>query len=146
MAVKGDLKDLSLVNIIQVNCNERNQARLIVRHRGKEAVIFFEDGNIVHTVLSYRKIAEARVVTWRITGEEVIYELLTWENGEFELEQDVPPPRHTLTADWSGLLLEGMRRIDEGTAKWEVEWDEVEVEDTGFDHEQWNQSSGPQGR
>ncbi|MEA3459280.1 MAG: DUF4388 domain-containing protein [Chloroflexota bacterium] len=101
MAVSGDLKDLSLTDIIQVNCNERNQARLVVRHHGKEAAIFFEDGNIVHMELGDQE------------GEEVMYELLRWEEGGFELEQGIPPPTRTVTAHWSSLLLEGMQRIDE---------------------------------
>jgi DNA-binding response OmpR family regulator/predicted regulator of Ras-like GTPase activity (Roadblock/LC7/MglB family) len=105
--VKGNLREMSLTSIVSINCNERNQARLRVRRRGREAVLFFEDGQIVHMALDSQE------------GEEVIYELLSWEEGVFELEQDVPPPKRTVTTDWSGLVLEGLRRIDEGAAGWE---------------------------
>lgn len=47
----------------------------------------------------------------------MIYELLTWDEGTFEIEQNVSPPKRTITTNWSGLLLEGMRRIDESAAK-----------------------------
>lgn len=107
-AVRGDLHSLSLPNIIQINCTERNQAHLRLRRRQEEASIFFADGNVAHAVLGDR------------VGEEVIYELLTWEDGEFELEMDVPLPEQTITANWSGLLLEGMRRIDESTAEQDI--------------------------
>jgi predicted regulator of Ras-like GTPase activity (Roadblock/LC7/MglB family) len=117
MAVQGNLKDMRLASLISINCNEMNQARLLLRHRGQEATLFFEGGNIVHMALDSQE------------GEEVIYELLTWEEGEFELEQGVPPPRHTVTTGWSGLVLEGMHRIDESTAGWEVEWDGIEAEE-----------------
>jgi len=109
MGIKGNLKDMSLVNIIQVNCNERNQARLLVQHQGKEGIIFFEDGNIVHMTLDSQE------------GEEVIHELLNWQEGSFELEQGVPPPARTVTASWSSLLLEGMQRIDESMAEGPLE-------------------------
>lgn len=102
--VKGNLRDMDLTSIVSINCNERNQARLRIRNRGREAVLFFKDGQIVHMALDSQE------------GKEVIYELLTWEEGVFELEQDVPSPKRTVTAGWSGLLLEGLRRIDEGAA------------------------------
>jgi len=101
MAVRGNLRDMSLASLISVNCNERNQAQLTVRRQGQEAVLFFEDGNIVHMALGSQE------------GKEVIYELLTWEEGEFELEHHVPPPEHTVTTGWCSLLLEGVHRIDE---------------------------------
>jgi len=105
--VRGNLRTLSLPSIVQINCTERNQARLRLKRRGQEASVFFADGNVVHAVLGSQ------------IGEEVVYELLTWEDGEFELEMDVPTPERTITVGWSGLLLEGMRRIDERTAGWD---------------------------
>ena len=36
----------------------------------------------------------------------------------------VEPPTRTINKGWSGLLLEGMRRIDEATAGWSPEWEE----------------------
>ncbi len=116
MALKGNLTDMSLTTIVQVNCEGRNQARLLIRNQGKEASVFFEDGNIVHMALGNE------------IGEEVIYELLTWEEGTFELEQGIPPPAHTVTNHWSKLLLEAVHFIDEGAAGWEMEVDEWEDE------------------
>lgn len=105
--VRGNLRTLSLPSIVQINCAEQNQACLRLKHRGQEARIFFADGNVVHAV------SDSQV------GEEVVYELLTWKDGEFELEMDVPSPERTITVGWSGLLLEGMRRIDERAAGWD---------------------------
>ena len=110
-AVRGNLRTLSLSSIVQINCSERNQAHLRIRHQGQEASLFFEDGEIAHAELGSQ------------VGEDAIYEILTWEEGEFELEQGVPPPRHTVPAGWFGLLLEGLRRIDESA----VEGLELEV-------------------
>ena len=115
MAVKGNLRDMSLVNIISINCNERNQSRLVVRDSGREAVVFFKDGQIVHASLDSQQ------------GEDVIYELLAWGEGEFELEQGIASPMQTVTAGWSGMLLKGLSRIDESKAGLEVAWDEVEA-------------------
>ncbi|NIN65586.1 MAG: DUF4388 domain-containing protein [Anaerolineae bacterium] len=104
MVVKGDLRDMDLTSIIAVNCNQMNQARLVIRHEDREAIIFFQDGNIVHMSLE------------SLEGEQVIQEVLGWEDGVFELERDVPSPKRTVSAGWSELLLQGMQRLDERAA------------------------------
>ncbi|TKJ31273.1 MAG: hypothetical protein CEE40_01845 [Chloroflexi bacterium B3_Chlor] len=115
-AVRGNLRDLGLASIISVNCNEMNQAKLVVRRQGRVGTIHFEGGTIVHATLDDEE------------GEGVIYELLSWEDGRFSLEQGVPPPKRTIEADWTGLVLEAMRRIDEGTGEWDLGWDEDEAQ------------------
>ncbi len=100
MALRGDLKDMSLSSLISINCNEMNQARLVIRNQGQEGALLFEDGNIAHLVLDSQE------------GEELIYELLTWEEGEFELEQGVPPPKPTVT---TGVV------ADAGRGRWKEE-------------------------
>jgi len=118
MALRGDLRHLSLVNIIQINCTERNQARVQLRREGQTGEIYFQDGEIVHAAMDTR------------TGEEVVYELLTWQDGEFELEMDIAPPAHTVTTSWSNLLLEGMHALDEGFAATPEELPMIEEEPT----------------
>ena len=101
MAVQGNLVDISLSSLISINCNEMNQARLQVTHKGQEGTLFFDEGDIVHMSLGAQE------------GEDVIHELLTWEEGTFELEQNVAAPKRSVNTPWSHLLLEGLRRIDE---------------------------------
>jgi predicted regulator of Ras-like GTPase activity (Roadblock/LC7/MglB family) len=102
--VYGRLSTMGLPSIVQVNCEERNEARLRLQHQGQEGTIFFADGRAVHAGLGSQ------------VGEEAVYELLSWEDGTFELEMGVSPPERTIEVGWSSLLLEGMRRIDESTA------------------------------
>ncbi len=108
-AVHGNLRDLALTSIVSVNCSEHNQAELVIRRQGRVGTIYFESGGIVHASLDEQE------------GEQVIYELLSWEDGSFSLKQGVPTPKRTVEAGWTGLLLEGMRRIDDGVADWELD-------------------------
>jgi predicted regulator of Ras-like GTPase activity (Roadblock/LC7/MglB family) len=116
MAIQGDLKDMDLTALISVNCNEGNQARLRVQHENDEAFVFFDDGQIVHIELGDQ------------IGERVIDELLTWEDGSFELDMQVPPPAHTVQTSWSNLVLDGMRRIDENAAAQQEQLSEQSLE------------------
>jgi len=124
-ALEGNLEMMSLASIIQINCEERNLAQLILNHQGKGGTIFFKEGEMTH--------AEAG----DLSGDEAIYSLLSWDNGSFRLKIDAEPANRTIHKGWSGLLLEGMRRIDESTAGWSTEGEEEdadaeqEAEDTG---------------
>jgi len=116
-ALEGDLQTMSLASIIQINCEERNQAQLTLNYQGKIGDIYFKEGGIIH--------AEAG----DLSGDEAIYSLLRWENGSFRLKMGAEPANRTIHKGWSSLLLEGMRRIDESTAGWSPEWDEDEAKD-----------------
>jgi Domain of unknown function (DUF4388) len=101
MAVEGELKDIDITSVIQVLCTERRQAGLVVRRRGEEGVIFFDRGEIVHATLG------------PIEGEEAVYQLLSWQDGNFRMTDKVRAPVRTIAMQWSHLLMEGMRKIDE---------------------------------
>lgn len=113
-ALEGNLQMMSLASIIQINCEERNQAQLTINHLGKSGTIFFKAGEIIHAD------------TEGLVGEDAIYSLLTWEDGSFQVKMGAEPRSRTIDIPWSGLLLEGMRRIDESTAAWSPEWEEEE--------------------
>jgi len=102
MGMLGNLKDMTIADLIQHNCQDRKTAELSLQHTGHRAVVYFDDGNVAHAVLDGEQ-----------EGEAVIYQILGWEDGTFNLETGVNPPRSTITRSWTGLLLEGARRLDE---------------------------------
>lgn len=111
-ALEGNLKMMSLASIVQINCEERNQAQLILNYQGQTGAIYFKNGEMIHAEVGER------------TGEEAVYELLEWENGSFQLKMGAEPSLRTIDTPWSGVILEGMRRIDESTAGWIPDWDD----------------------
>jgi len=122
--LQGKLETMSLASIIQVNCEERNRAQLMLRHKGKEGRIFFDQGRVVHAEIN------------GLMGEEAVYQMLEWEQGTFNLEMGLAPPLRTVDAGWSELVLEGVRRIDEGLASHEGQAShEMEWSDTLFEEE-----------
>lgn len=105
MGVKGRLKDMGLVDIIQIFNAER---KTVAIHLGSElgyGRIFVQGGNIVHA--TYRD----------LTGPEAFYTLLAWKDGEFEVEPEVLAPEQTIKIPPEGLILEGLRKLDEGHGK-----------------------------
>jgi hypothetical protein len=101
MALVGNLKDLKLVNIIQINCIERNTAKLSIRELDKVGSIYFSEGNIVHGELG------------PYVGEQAIYEMLALNEGQFKVEAGIEPPTQTINQPWSSVVMEGLRLLDE---------------------------------
>jgi hypothetical protein len=101
MALVGNLKDLKLANIIQINCIERNVAKVTIRSGEMEGQLYFADGNIVHAEYGL------------FIGERAVYEMLAIELGEFKVEADIAAPTRSIQQSWSSIVLEGLRQLDE---------------------------------
>jgi hypothetical protein len=101
MALVGNLKDLKLANLIQLNCMERNTAKLTIDYAGKYGTIYFQGGQVVHAEFDPD------------LGEKAIYRMLSLEEGKFKVESGVRAPAETITTSWSNLLLEGLQQKDD---------------------------------
>jgi hypothetical protein len=66
----------------------------------------FASGELVHASLG------------SLAGEDAVYELLTWEDGEFHVDDSVTNvPAQNINTPWSMLLLDMLHRIDEVRAE-----------------------------
>jgi hypothetical protein len=101
MALVGNLKDLKLPSLIQLNCMEKNTAKLTIEHHGRFGSIYFENGQVVHAEYDPH------------IGEEAVYQLLSLYSGNFKVESGIRAPAHTIHTSWNNLLLEGMKQIDD---------------------------------
>lgn len=104
MALKGDLTDLSVADLIQLYAQAGAQAHVLFENGDRRADLFFSGGEVVHAV------------TMGLEGEQAVYALLAWQQGRFEVRQNVPPPARTVQTPWSALVLEGLRLRDEQQA------------------------------
>ena len=102
--LKGELQEISLVDLIQVTCNDKTRAHLTVQGKEGKASLFFDSGEMVHAELG------------ELHGKEALFQVLRWADGSFELERDVAAPARTLTAGSMELLLAAMASIDTDAA------------------------------
>ena len=101
MSIKGRIEDMGLDDVIQVLHNEKKTVGI---HLGSElgyGGVFMKDGEIVHA--SYRD----------YMGKEALWQLLGWEDGDFEVDQDEVAPEVTIDDSVEFLLMEAMKQIDE---------------------------------
>jgi len=101
MGINGNLKDISLADLFQIHCMDPRFAKMTILHGDETAYIYFANKQVVHAELGGN------------VGEEVVYELLSWNEGTFDVENDIVIPQKSINRMWSGLLLEGVRRLEE---------------------------------
>jgi len=105
MGLRGTLKDLHPADLLQMQCQAGGNSVLRVQRGTETLLVYFAGGQVVHAESAHKR------------GVEAVYELLTWEEGDFEVETTpIGAPERTITMPWTALVMEGMRRWDEARA------------------------------
>ncbi|MCA1564239.1 MAG: DUF4388 domain-containing protein [Acidobacteria bacterium] len=102
MAFTGQLNDLALSELIEFFCNQRKTGRLKVDYALAPGVFFIKDGDLV----------DAKVGA--LNGTEAVFFALTLPSASFDFSAGMQSSRRTITESWASVVLEGLRRIDEG--------------------------------
>ncbi|HEV2800710.1 MAG TPA: TonB family protein [Pyrinomonadaceae bacterium] len=102
MAFTGQLNDLALSELIEFFCNQRKTGRLKVDYALAPGVFFIKDGELV----------DAKVGA--LNGTDAVFFALTLPSASFDFSAGMQSSRRTITDSWASVVLEGLRRIDEG--------------------------------
>ena len=120
MALTGQLSDMSLAELIEFFCNQRKTGRLKIDYPRGHSVFFIKEGELV----------DAKVGA--LSGSEAVYFSLTLPNAAFDFSPDVQATRRTIHNAWTQVVLEGLRRLDEGLSPTEADafgkWEPSETE------------------
>src|SRR5687768_14900005 len=120
MALTGQLSDMSLAELIEFFCNQRKTGRLKIDYPRGHSVFFIKEGELV----------DAKVGA--LSGPEAVYFSLTLPNAAFDFSPDVQATRRTIDSAWTQVVLEGLRRLDEGLSPTEADafgaWSPSETE------------------
>jgi len=102
MALTGHLSDLSLSELIEFFCNQRKTGELKVIYPQGHGYFYLQAGSVV----------DARIGVLR--GIDAVYFALTLPNANFEFGGAVESFERTINQPWTQVVLEGLRRLDEG--------------------------------
>jgi hypothetical protein len=102
MAFTGQLNDLALSELIEFFCNQRKTGRLKVDYALAPGVFFIKEGDLV----------DAKVGA--LNGTEAVFFALTLPSASFDFSAGMQSSRRTINDSWASVVLEGLRRIDEG--------------------------------
>ncbi len=98
---RGVLRHVSLQDVIQMECLNRNSSILEVKALKWTGQIFIREGAIIHAAAGARN------------GEAALNKILALKGGEFNLHPYEEPERQTIDGSWEFLLMEAARASDE---------------------------------
>jgi len=104
MAFQGSLKELPLPDIIQLVSVSGKTGTFTLKSGSSTGEIFLRSGQIVHAEVG------------DLAGEEAVYELAIWSDGDFVFTPGKEAAKTTIQKSNTNLLMEAARRIDE----WQV--------------------------
>ena len=104
MAFQGSLKELPLPDIIQLVSVSGKTGVFVLTKSDQTGEIYLQEGEMVHAAVG------------SLTGEEAVYELAIWQEGDFDFRPGSETSERTITKSNTNLLMEAARRIDE----WQV--------------------------
>jgi response regulator RpfG family c-di-GMP phosphodiesterase len=100
--VSGSLREMGLPDIVQVLFHGRKTGKLSVKSGAKAGEIHFLEGAVANALLG------------TLSGADAFYAMVRFDDGEFSLDPTFVPPKRVVAESAEALLLEGMRRMDEG--------------------------------
>ena len=117
MAIRGNLNEASLPDVLQLLAMGSKTGSLTIAVRESGGTICFDNGRICHAFIDNRNLGT----------EESVFAMFKWNDGTFSFEPGVQPPTGAPLAslDPQVLLLEGARRVDE--------WSMIEKKLPSFD-------------
>jgi DNA-binding response OmpR family regulator len=99
--LRGSLAQMNVLDLLQSLDMGRKTCALTLANNGDKCKMFFTEGQINHALYGKMK------------GDEAVYKVLTWTEGSFEIDFKGSSKEQTITQSTQGLLLEGLRLLDE---------------------------------
>ena len=99
--IKGDLSQIPLTDLIQIFLLNKKSGLLTISNQSGIAKIHFNKGSVVSAQID------------NIHGIKAVFRIMTLKDGHFEFDPNNLPKKINVTMNTEGLLLEGMRQIDE---------------------------------
>ena len=101
--LRGSLAQMNVLDLLQSLDMGRKTCALTLSNNGDKCRMFFTDGQINHAEYG------------EVKGDEAVYKVLSWSAGNFEIDFKGSSQNQTITQSTQGLLLEGLRLLDESS-------------------------------
>lgn len=99
--VRGNLTQMNVMDLFQSLELGHKTCALKLKNKNDACELFFSDGQINHATYGGLK------------GDQAVYKVLAWTEGTFEIDFSRSSSEQTITRSTQGLLMEGLRLIDE---------------------------------
>jgi CheY-like chemotaxis protein len=99
--VRGNLSQMNVIDLMQSLEMGRKSCQLKLNNEGEKCEVFFAEGQVKHATYG------------SLVGDEAVFKVLRWTGGNFELNFEGKTDQETTKLNTQGLLMEGLRLLDE---------------------------------
>lgn len=99
--LRGSLAQMNIMDLFQSLEMGHKSCSLTLSNNGQKCQMFFSDGQINHAIFDNLK------------GDDAVYKVMSWTDGTFAIDFTGSSKEQTTTRSTQGLLMEGLRLLDE---------------------------------
>jgi DNA-binding response OmpR family regulator len=99
--VRGSLAQMNVIDLVQSLEMGRKSCLLTLTNDNDKCEMYFSEGQVTHA--SYGT----------LTGDQAVFKVLRWMGGNFQINFEGKTKQQTTTLNTQGLLMEGLRLLDE---------------------------------
>jgi DNA-binding response OmpR family regulator len=115
--LRGNLTQMNVIDLVQSLEMGRKSCALTLTHEKDKCEMYFSEGQVTHAAYG------------TLTGDPAVFKVLRWTGGNFQVNFEGKTKQQTTTLNTQGLLMEGLRLLDEaqrdGGGKTEEEEEDV---------------------
>jgi len=119
--LRGNLAQMNVIDLVQSLEMGRKSCQLTMMNEGDRCEMFFSEGQVTHADYG------------GVTGDAAVFKVLRWTGGNFELDFDGKTTQQSTTLNTQGLLMEGLRLLDESNRSGEGDSPVAEEDDVLLD-------------
>jgi CheY-like chemotaxis protein len=101
--VRGNLSQMNVIDLMQSLEMGRKSCQLSLSNEGDKCEVFFVEGQVKHATYG------------SLVGDPAVFKVLRWTGGNFQLNFEGKTDQETTQLNTQGLLMEGLRLLDESS-------------------------------
>jgi CheY-like chemotaxis protein len=99
--LRGSLSQMNVIDLVQSLEMGRKSCLLTLTNEQDRCEMYFTDGQVKHATYG------------SLSGDEAVFKVLRWEGGNFQIDFSGKTTQQTTNLNTQGLLMEGLRLLDE---------------------------------
>jgi CheY-like chemotaxis protein len=99
--VRGSLAQMNVIDLVQSLEMGRKSCLLTFTRDGEKCEMYFKEGQVTHATYG------------ALAGDPAVFKVLAWTGGNFQINFEGKTSQQSTTLNTQGLLMEGLRLLDE---------------------------------
>jgi CheY-like chemotaxis protein len=99
--LRGSLLQMNVIDLVQSLEMGRKSCSLTLTNKNDKCELYFKEGQVTHATYG------------SLMGDPAVFKVLRWTDGNFEVNFEGKTTQQTTQLNTQGLLMEGLRQLDE---------------------------------